>query len=213
MGLDQVKDLTHRTMARIIKERPFKSLDDFLTRADPRPIEAVNLIRVGALDGLGGAVAMLERVQHSKWLPGQPSLFSLIEGEPQIEAALEVRVQAQEEILGISVDVHPLELVADRLANANVITTVDAANRIGEKVRVAGIRQSWHRSRTARNETMAFVSLEDLEGVLDVVVFPNVFRQYRHILSEAVPILIEGPVLIESNQVEPTLHAEKIWKL
>jgi DNA polymerase-3 subunit alpha len=213
MGLDQVKDLTHRTMARIIKERPFKSLDDFLTRADPRPIEAVNLIRVGALDGLGSAIAMLERVQHSKWLPGQPSLFSMIEGESRVEAALEVRVQAQEEILGISVDVHPLELVADRLANANVITTVDAANRIGEKVRVAGIRQSWHRSRTAHNETMTFISLEDLEGVLDVVVFPNVFRQYRNILSEAVPILIEGQVLIESNQVEPTLHAEKIWKL
>jgi DNA polymerase-3 subunit alpha len=213
MGLDQVKDLTYRTMARIIKGRPFQSLDDFLVKVDPRPLEVVNLIRVGALDGLGGVTTMLERVQHSRWLPGQPSLFTLAESEPWEEASLEDRIQAQEELLGISVDAHPLELVADRLADANVITTVDAANRIGERVRVAGIRQSWHRSRTARNETMAFISLEDLEGVLDVVVFPNVYRQCRHILSEAVLVLIEGTILLESNQLEPTLHAEKIWKL
>ncbi len=213
MGLDQVKDLTQRTIARIIKGRPFVSLDDFLVKVDPRPLEAVNLVRVGALDGLGGTVAMLERVQHSKWLHGQPSLFTLVENEPGQEPSLHDRVLAQEELLGISVDAHPMELVADRLVGTQFITTVDAANRIGERVRVAGIRQSWHRSRTARNETMAFISLEDLEGVLDVVVFPNLYHQCRNILSEAVPVLIEGTVLIESNQVEPTLHAEKIWKL
>lgn len=213
MGLDQVKELTNRTIARIIKGRPFLTLDDFLVKVDPRSLEAVNLIRVGALDGLGGAIDMLERVQHSHWLPGQPSLFALAASSPGEQAALQDRIQAQEELLGISVDVHPLELVADRLEHANAITTVDAADRIGERVRVAGIRQSWHRSRTARNETMAFISLEDLEGVLDVVVFPTLYRQCRNILAEAIPMLIEGTILVESNQVEPILHAEKIWKL
>ena len=213
MGLDQIKELTHRTIVRIIAKRPFDSLDDFLVKVDPRPLEAVNLIRVGALDGLGGANSMLDRVQHSRWLPGQPSLFALAEGDQGEQTSLQDRVKAQEELLGISVDVHPLELVADRLPGANAISTVDAANRVGERVRVAGIRQSWHRSRTTRNETMAFISLEDLEGVLDIVVFPNLYHQCRNILSEAIPVLIEGTMLIESNQVEPILHAEKIWKL
>ena len=213
MGLDQVKELTHRTITRILKGRPFNSLDDFLVRVDPRPVEAVNLIRVGALDGTRAAPTMLEQVQHSRWLPGQPSLFALTENTLGEEASLQDRVQAQEELLGISVDVHPLELVLDRLERANVITTVDAANRVGERVCVAGIRQSWHRSRTVRNEIMAFISLEDLEGVLDVVVFPDLYRQCRNSLSETIPILIEGTVMIEFNQLEPILHAEKIWKV
>jgi len=213
MGLDQVKELTHHTIARILKGRPFASLDDFLVKVDPKPIEAVNLIRAGALDGLGESTAMLKRIQNSRWLPGQASLFDLNQSETGGEATLQERVQAQEELLGISVDVHPLELVIDRIESINAITTVDAANRVGEKVRVVGIRQSWHRSRTARNETMAFISLEDLQGVLDVVVFPNLYRQCRNILSEMIPILVEGTIIIESNQVEPILQAERIWKL
>lgn len=63
MGLDQVKELTHRTIQRIMQQAPFTSLDDFLTRADPRPLEAENLARVGALDGLGRIPAILRRLQ------------------------------------------------------------------------------------------------------------------------------------------------------
>jgi len=53
MGLDQVKELTRNTIQRIIRSAPFTALEDFLTRADPRPQEAENLARVGALEGLG----------------------------------------------------------------------------------------------------------------------------------------------------------------
>lgn len=53
MGLDQVKELTHQTIQRIIRFAPFLSVGDFLTRVDPRTQEAENLVRVGALEGLG----------------------------------------------------------------------------------------------------------------------------------------------------------------
>ena len=43
MGLDQVKELTRQTIQRIIRFAPFVSLEDFLTRVDPRPQEAENL--------------------------------------------------------------------------------------------------------------------------------------------------------------------------
>ena len=52
MGLNQVRDLTARTRKRILQERPYASLPDFLVRADPRPVEAENLARVGALAGV-----------------------------------------------------------------------------------------------------------------------------------------------------------------
>ena len=49
---------------------------------------------------------------------------------------------AQQELLGASLDAHPLELVADQAAAAGAITTVEAAGWIGRRVTVAGVRQS-----------------------------------------------------------------------
>ena len=68
---------------------------------------------------------------------------------------------AQQELLGVSLDAHPLELVAEKIAAAGAITTVEAAGRIGQRVTVAGVRQSGHRSRTARGEPMMFLTLEE----------------------------------------------------
>ena len=48
MGLGQVKNLTNRTIDRVIREQPFLSLEDFLSRVDPRTQEAENLARIGA---------------------------------------------------------------------------------------------------------------------------------------------------------------------
>ncbi|MBI5354242.1 MAG: hypothetical protein HZB50_16485 [Chloroflexi bacterium] len=53
MGLDQVRDLTRRTIERIIRQSPFNSLDEFLSRVDPRLQEAINLARIGGLEGFG----------------------------------------------------------------------------------------------------------------------------------------------------------------
>jgi len=53
MGLDQVKDLTRRTIERIVQLAPFHSLDEFLSRVDPRLQEAVSLARIGGLEGFG----------------------------------------------------------------------------------------------------------------------------------------------------------------
>ncbi len=53
MGLGQVRELTHATIETILHQRPFTSLDDFLIRARPLHVEAINLIKCGALDGSG----------------------------------------------------------------------------------------------------------------------------------------------------------------
>ena len=76
MGLDQVRDLTRRTIERILRSRPFHSLEDFLARADPRPQEAENLARVGALEGLGTIPAVAAACcRAAAGRRGQPSLF------------------------------------------------------------------------------------------------------------------------------------------
>ena len=75
MGLDQIKELTHQTIQRIIRFAPFETVEDFLTRVDPRPHEAENLARVGALEGLGNIPSILRRLQSGGWQQNQLSLF------------------------------------------------------------------------------------------------------------------------------------------
>lgn len=210
MGLDQVKGLTRQTQRRILTGRPFHSLDDFLARVDPRRVEAENLARAGALEGFGGIPALLRRIRAGGWIGGQLSLFSW--GEPQGEEDWSIadKVTAQEEILGVSVVAHPLELGGRRGEDGRTLTTVEAAGRIGQAVCVAGMRQTWRRSMNSQGEFVYFMMLEDLEGMIDVVIPATVYRLCRTALETAGPYYVEGVVDIHPRQEEPVLIARKI---
>ncbi len=210
MGLDQVKGLTRQTQRRILNGRPFHSLDDFLARVDPRRAEAENLARAGALEGFGVIPALLRRISAGGWLGGQLSLFSW--GEPQGEAdwSLAEKAAAQEEILGVSVVAHPLELGGRRGEDGRTLTTVEAVGRIGKEVCVAGMRQTWRRSLNAQGEFVYYMMLEDLEGMIDVVIPAAVYRLSRAALETAGPYYVEGLVDIHPRQEEPVLIARKI---
>jgi DNA polymerase III alpha subunit len=215
MGLDQVKDLTQRVIAAIQRERPFHSLNDFLARVDPRPAEAEALIKVGALEGLGTIPDLLRGLAAGSWERGQLALFDEAAGSGQ-EWTIAEKVAAQEAILEASVIAHPLELVADRIAAAGALNTLEAAGRLGQRVRVAGMRQIWRRSRlsdTAGDYTY-FMSLEDLDGMLEVVISGEVYRRCRAALVDSAgPFVVEGVVALDAGQDEPTLRAERIARL
>ena len=212
MGLDQVRDLTRRTQKRILEKRPFRSLDDFLARADPRPVEAENLARCGALRGMGTIPQLLRQIENRSWRGGQLPLFTLAES-PVEEWSLAERVNAQEALLGVGIDAHPLELFASQIAEFAALTTVEAAAHPGQRVRVAGMRQTWRRSQTARGDYIYFMALEDLEGMLDVIIFSQVYRRHRAALRETGPHVIEGVVEFNPHSSEPVIQAERIWAL
>lgn len=207
MGLDQVRDLTGRTIDRLLRLRPFTGFEDFLSRVDPRCQEVENLVRIGAFEGLGTIPALLRRLE-SGWRAGQMSLFDVPDESEDWGVA--ERAAAQQELLGISVDVHPLELHLAAVARSGAVTTAEAAARIGVHVTVAGIRQSSHRSRTAKGGVMLFMTLEDLDGMLDVVVFPDLYHRVRAAVSSGSPLLITGIVEMDDRRGEPLLHAERV---
>ena len=216
MGLDQVRDLTGHTIERILRTRPFFSLEDFLARVDPRPQEAEDMARVGAFEGWGTIPVILRRLQDGGWQAGQPSLFDLSnfsKVDSEEDWAMEQKVAAQKELLGISLEAHPLELVADKILAAGAISTAEAAGRVGQRVTVAGIRQSGHRSRTAKGDLMMFMTLEDLAGMLDVAVFPEVYRQARSFIHSSEPFLVTGILKLDQGRSEPLLIAEKVRRL
>ena len=212
MGLDQVRDLTQRTQMAILRNRPFSTLADFLGRVDPRPIEAENLVKVGALADIGTIPDLLHQLDQGGWQGGQLSLFSMDEGSRE-DWSLEQKVAAEEEIVGTGVTAHPLELVKKQIAEAGALTTVDAAFKLEEHVRVAGMRQIWRRSRTTRGDYIYFMSLEDLEGMLDVVITAEVYQRTRAALSTGGPYVVEGRVELDNQRGEPFIRAERIWAI
>jgi len=212
MGLDQVRDLTRRTQKRILRGRPFNSLGDFLARVDPRQVEAERLVKVGALEGFGSIPAVLSEINQGGWSAGQLSLFSMGEGGGD-DWTLEEKVEAQEEILGVGVDAHPLELLVDQIEGAGAVTTLDAAARIGESVRIAGMRQAWRRSTTRLGDAIYIMSFEDLDGMLSVMITSDVYRRSLSEITTRGPYIVEGTVELDQERGEPFIRADRIWAL
>ncbi len=210
MGMNQVLELTFRTRARIQNGRPYASLQDFLVRVDPRPIEAENLIRAGCLEEFGNIPNLLRQLKQGGWRRGQLSLFEREDLEEE-DWNLNEKAAAQEAILGISLVAHPLELFAENIARANALSTLEAAARVGSRVRVAGARQTWRRHRLANGEHLYFMALEDLEGMLDVMIPGEVYRRYREAFSGPGPYIIEGIVEWDPDRGEPIIRAERAW--
>ncbi|MFH1636012.1 MAG: hypothetical protein ABIG63_18625, partial [Chloroflexota bacterium] len=213
MGLDQVHELTRRTQKRVLAGRPFHSLAYFLTRVDPRPQEAENLIKVGGLRGLGTIPGLLARIQAGGWSYGQPPLFELAAEMEGDNWDLATRAAAQEAILGVSVDAHPLELVADQIDGLGTVTTLEALDRIDEQVRIVGVRQTTQRFHTPEGDAFYILELGDLEGVLPVMMSAAFYRQHRKLISSRQPLVVEGRMTEGRTIGDVILRTEKIWGL
>jgi DNA-directed DNA polymerase III PolC len=215
MGLDQVNELTRRTQKRTITGRPFNSLGDFLTRVDPLPREAEHLVRVGAFEGLGHIPDLLTSIQHGGWQGGQMSFFNhgRDSARKSQDWSLEQKSAAQKELLGISVIAHPLELLQDKIESAGAMTTLSAGKSLGKRVRVAGLQFTRQQRRSKKGENYYLLDLEDLEGMLLVVVPENIYRRHRNVFSREHPFIVEGEISLQGRFNEPAIRAERVWRL
>ena len=213
MGLDQVRDLTRQTQRNIVQKRPFSSLSDFLVRVDPRPQEALNLAQIGAFEGFGSIPQLLAEIERG-WQSGQMPLFPFDPDNQEVREedwSLPRIVAAQEAILGVGVSAHPLELVADKLEEAGAVSSLEAASRIGERVRLAGMRLGTPRRRELDGQVEYEMALEDLEGLMDVRIGGALYRRQRRELNQRGPFVIEGVVRLEAEAGEACLQAERSW--
>jgi DNA polymerase-3 subunit alpha len=121
---------------------------------------------------------------------------------------LQQKVDAQLELLGASIAAHPLELIADKLNGTGAVSTVDAVASVGRRVTIEGVQQASHRTRTARGD-MPFLSVEDLQGTLDAILFPEVYRQAKTSISSTKPFLLTGIMEMDTERGEPFLRVEK----
>ncbi len=200
-----------------------------------------NLIKAGALDSfdatrkqmlLSYAQLMDDAAQEKKdSVSGQMSLFDLMEEEEkeQYEMQLpdvgefdkEELLAFEKEVLGIYISGHPLEQYEEIWRRTISNTTGDfqldeetnqSKVQDNEKAVIGGMITEVSAKYTKTNKKMAYVTVEDLIGTAEVIVFPRDYETYRQLLTEDNKVFIRGRVSCEDDRPS-RLIAEKIWPL
>ena len=208
----------------------FESFTDFCERiqsgtVNRKCIEC--LIKAGCFDEMNQTRATLlasyERIldtinnQGRNSMANQVTMFDLVQPEETVKYQYTVlkelderELLAQEkEMIGIYISGHPLEKIKEaiqRQTNINSIQIKDlngenAGNfKDGQNVKYAGTITSVKKKYTKRNTIMAFVTVEDLYGSAEIVVFDSVFSRCDNILVEENIVIVEGRLSIKEDE-------------
>jgi len=233
-GLSAIKNVGAGAVEPILAERDkggdFQSIEDFCRRAD---LKAVNrrvmesLIKAGALDCLGDRATLLNNINRIMSLAqreqqlretGQATMFDLW-GEmtpvplPSLDmvpddASAREKLGWEKELLGVYISEHPFSGVAARVgAEATLCGQVDE-ELAGQTVVVAGMVASVRYLLTRDGQSFASAIIEDLDGQLEVMVWPRVYAETRDLWEEAAILLIEGRVRVKDDRVQ--LNCDKV---
>ena len=197
-----------------------------------------NLIKAGALDVLGGTrkqfmsiyIQIVDHMQQEKKnsMVGQMSLFDVVSEEQKEEFQIrmpdvgeytkENLLGFEKEVLGVYVSGHPLEPYEEEWRKVISATTADfqvdpevgyTKVRDGAREIIGGIIVEKTVTHTKTNQMMAFLTVEDLFGTVEVVVFPRDYEKYRQYLEEDNKIFVKGRVSEEDDKASK-LICEKI---
>jgi DNA polymerase-3 subunit alpha len=246
-GLAAVKNVGEGAIEAIIEERrtngPYNSLFDFCERVDLRRVNKrviESLIACGAFETTGANRAQMTAVLeealeygqkvHKERCDPQMGLFddavdcTLSVTTPAMPVIAEwnekERLAREKECLGFYISGHPLarfEKIIDKFANMKTSLVEEEATD-GQMVRLGGMVASAKTIRTKKEELMAFIRLEDLDGAIEVVVFPSIYNTCVDLLANDTPVLVQGKVQKEENgakliaeAVIPMEKAEELW--
>ena len=206
-----LKDFIERLSSREVNKRTIESF-----------------IKSGAFDSLGGTrkqfmmvyVKILDQVnQERKYsMTGQMSLFDMVSDEQKSEFDIplpdvgeyekETKLAFEKEVVGVYLTGHPLEDYAEKWKKNISKTTLDfqvdeetghAKVYDGAKEIVGGMISTKTIKYTKNNKTMAFITLEDLVGSVEVVIFPKDYERNQQYLTEENKVFIKGRVSEEDD--------------
>ena len=191
-----------------------------------RTIES--FIKAGALDCLGGTrkqfmmiyIKILDQVNQEKKysMTGQMTLFDMVSEEQKSEFDIplpnvgeyekETMLAFEKEVLGIYVSGHPMEEYEAKWKKNVTATTLDfqldeetgrTKVREGERAIVGGMIAAKTIKYTKTNKTMAFISIDDLMGTVEVMVFPKDYEKNKMYLNEDAKLFVKGRVSEEDG--------------
>ena len=236
-GLLAVKNVGEGAIQSIIDCRqdggPFRSLADFCSRVDLRLANRrvlESLIKVGAMNRFGHPAQLLAALDEAMAAgqsaqrdraSGQTSLFEM--GGDDDTAALErplplvpealsrERLRWEKELIGLYLSEHPLGALSEQIAQFVSAYSGDLKDESldGQRVVMGGIVTGLRTVVTRNKETMAVATFEDLQGTVEVVVFPRMYATSAGTFSEGAILLVAGRV--DHRGDEASLLADAVW--
>ena len=218
------------------KKSNFISFLDFCQRVDLRVVNKrviESLIKCGAFDSIGAKRSQLlavldvtlkngQEYQRSKE-NGQTSIFDLFEknsldknnGNYQdklpdvLEFPKNELLAMEKEMLGLYISYHPLNDYKEKIKKIITATSIELANLSDRStVVLAGVINNIKRKTTKNGSPMAFITLEDLDGTVEIISFPKVYEKCKEIIKKDEIIIIEGYLDVAEGKIK--VIAEKI---
>ena len=174
------------------------------------------------------------QAQKKKNVSGQVSLFDMFgaqEDQPLFDTELKLpnlpdcpareKLNMEKEAAGVYMTGHPLDDYREVLGSLNCTAAeITAQEENGEEslmldgrfVDLGGILTEVKEKATKKGDYMAFVTLEDMTGQIECLVFPRVFEKYRTLLAEDAAVVISGRISVREEEA-PKLLAERVTRL
>ncbi|PYS53768.1 MAG: DNA polymerase III subunit alpha [Acidobacteria bacterium] len=235
-GLAAIKNVGETAITSIVANKPFKSLFDFCERVDLRTVNKrvlESLIKAGALDSVSADRGLLyanvdraidwgQRKQREREV-GQGGLFgaggennALDPADPWSEG---LKLRHEKETLGFYITGHPLRKYADEVKTyGNATTGLLSEKPSGFDVSIGGLVSALRTMRTKKGELMGVVLLEDWEGIVDVLIFPDTYAKVQKFLDTDAPIFVRGKLdndesssKILAADVLPIERVKEMW--
>ncbi|MBN1862980.1 MAG: DNA polymerase III subunit alpha [Dehalococcoidales bacterium] len=228
-GLTAIKNVGTGAVEPVVAERDkngeYSSIEDLCRRADlsglnRRTLES--LIKAGAFDSLGDRGSLLQSVPNILSLAqreqrlrdtGQSTMFDLWGEEvptPMPGLALDPaeipvrdRLAWEKELMGVYLSEHPFSALAgsETLPNITFCGQIDA-ELVGQNVKVVGMVASVRSLYTRDGRPFASAVMEDLDGRVEVMVWPKVYAETKDLWQEGNMLLVEGKVRLGNDEVQ-----------
>ncbi|MBI4479129.1 MAG: DNA polymerase III subunit alpha [Acidobacteria bacterium] len=225
-GLGAIKNVGHNTIEGILAARTqmgrFDSIYQFCEQVDPRLLNKrvlESLIKAGAMDGWGARRSQLFAVIDRAMETGQKRQRARESGQHDLfGAALETAADqtplwpetpewpeqqllaGEKEVLGFYISGHPLRKYESKLRALGTIDTARLSEQTPQQeVSVGGILVSVRTARSKRGELWATAVLEDLKGMVELLVFPEAYRRLSELLAQDAIVFVRGRLQLEEN--------------
>ncbi|MFN2120222.1 MAG: DNA polymerase III subunit alpha [Anaerolineales bacterium] len=229
-GLGAIKNLGHSAMEQLLARREkagaFRDLNDFARRVDLRMIGKRGLeclVKVGAMDTLGDRTAMLASLERIVAVSsnhfraqeaGQLSLFGAATGVeerltlPSVNPVDKRELLAWErELIGLYVSDHPLTPYQQTLAKVSThLSSQLPEAQNNEQVTVAGLVTAIRPYVTKVGKPMGFVTIEDIQGNIELVLFPRTWDRTHAQLQVDQIVVVDGKV--DTGSTPPKILAD-----
>lgn len=231
-GMAAIKNVGESAVQAILdarRDRAFKDLNDFATRVDLRHVgkrALESLVRVGAFDSLGSRLALLENldrllaVSSSHFRAKEVGQLTMFGAGTGVQEKFELPPATQEvsrrqqlgwekELLGLYVSDHPLTPLMDDLTQIVSHFSAELGDTDqGQNVCVAGMVTHIRPYQTRSGKPMGFVSLEDLQGSIELVVFSRIWKDVAEWLAPDKVVVVKGKV--DRERGDPKILVDEI---